>query len=144
MKTIETVDSDNLFLQYDIYHMQRIKGELAGTLERHMPQIAHIQIAHIQIADNPGRHEPGTGEIKYPFLFNLIDRLGYEGWVGCEYRPLQGTSEGPGWMRLMFMIDDFIRPILPVCYRQRNPSNGLVYRQRQAAGRARTSEEYLT
>ncbi len=92
IKVIETVGSDNLFLQYDIYHMQRMEGELAATLERLMPRIAHIQIA-----DNPGRHEPGTGEINYPFLFELIDQLEYEGWVGCEYKPLNGTSDGLGW-----------------------------------------------
>ncbi len=92
MNAIETVVSDNLFLQYDIYHMQRMEGELAATLERLMPRIAHIQIA-----DNPGRHEPGTGEINYPFLFELIDKLDYTGWVGCEYKPLNGTSEGLGW-----------------------------------------------
>ncbi len=94
IKAIETVGSSNLFLQYDIYHMQRMEGELADTMERLMPHIAHIQIA-----DNPGRHEPGTGEINYPFLFKLMDRLGYDGWVGCEYRPVDGTSEGLGWMR---------------------------------------------
>jgi hydroxypyruvate isomerase len=94
MKAIETVGSDNLFLQYDIYHMQRMEDELAATLERLMPHIAHIQIA-----DNPGRHEPGTGEINYPFLLGMIDRLGYEGWIGCEYKPLGGTSEGLNWMR---------------------------------------------
>ena len=92
INAIKTADSDNLFLQYDIYHMQRMEGELAETLKRLMPQIAHIQIA-----DNPGRHEPGTGEINFPFLFKLIDQLGYDGWVGCEYRPLDGTSKGLGW-----------------------------------------------
>jgi hydroxypyruvate isomerase len=92
INAIITADSDNLFLQYDIYHMQRMEGELAETLKRLMPRIAHIQIA-----DNPGRHEPGTGEINYPFLFKLIDQLGYVGWVGCEYKPLHGTSNGLGW-----------------------------------------------
>jgi hydroxypyruvate isomerase len=94
MNAIETSGSDNLFLQYDIYHMQRMEGTLAATLERLMPRIAHIQIA-----DNPGRHEPGTGEINYPYLLRLIDELGYKGWIGCEYTPLSGTSEGLGWMR---------------------------------------------
>ncbi len=94
MKAIETAACGNLFLQYDIYHMQRMEGELAATLKRLMPHIAHIQIA-----DDPGRHEPGTGEINYPFLLGLIDNLGYDGWVGCEYTPLGGTSEGLNWMR---------------------------------------------
>lgn len=88
--------SDNVFLQYDIYHMQRMEGELAATLEKHLPRIAHIQLA-----DNPGRHEPGTGEINYPFLFGHLDRLGYEGWIGCEYKPLTTTTEGLGWVTSM-------------------------------------------
>lgn len=90
---IEQVDSDNLFLQYDIYHMQRMEGELAATIEKNIAKIAHIQLA-----DNPGRHEPGTGEINYPFLFNHLDALGYQGWVGCEYKPLASTSDGLGWL----------------------------------------------
>jgi hydroxypyruvate isomerase len=57
------------------------------------------RIAHVQIADNPGRHEPGTGEIHYPFIFAELDRLGYDGWIGCEYTPRGGTSEGLGWMQ---------------------------------------------
>ncbi len=85
--------SDNAYLQYDIYHMQRMEGELAATLEKHLPRIAHIQLA-----DNPGRHEPGTGEINYPFLFAHLDRLGYDGWIGCEYKPLTTTTEGLGWV----------------------------------------------
>lgn len=83
---------DNLFLQYDLYHMQRMEGELAATIQRHLPQIAHIQIA-----DNPGRHEPGTGEINYPFLFRWLDDIGYAGWVGCEYRPRGTTGESLDW-----------------------------------------------
>jgi hydroxypyruvate isomerase len=83
---------DNLFLQYDVYHMQRMEGELAATIQRHLPQIAHIQIA-----DNPGRHEPGTGEINYPFLFRWLDDIGYAGWVGCEYRPRGTTGESLDW-----------------------------------------------
>ena len=72
---IHAVGSDNLFLQYDIYHMQRMEGELAATIKKNLPQIAHIQLA-----DNPGRNEPGTGEINYPFLFALLDSLGYDGY----------------------------------------------------------------
>jgi len=88
------VGSTNLKLQYDIYHMQRVEGELANTIERLLPRIAHLQLA-----DNPGRNEPGTGEINYPFLLSFIDRLGYDGWVGCEYKPRNGTKEGLGWMQ---------------------------------------------
>jgi hydroxypyruvate isomerase len=90
----DEVGSPNLKLQYDIYHMQRMEGELANTIERLLPRIAHLQLA-----DNPGRNEPGTGEISYPFLLNFIDRLGYDGWIGCEYKPKHGTREGLGWMR---------------------------------------------
>ncbi len=84
---------DNLRLQYDIYHAQRMHGELGGTLSRHVGSIGHIQIA-----DNPGRHEPGTGEINYRWLLDHIDAIGYPGWVGCEYRPLHGTQAGLAWM----------------------------------------------
>jgi hydroxypyruvate isomerase len=94
---IDAVDSDNLFLQYDIYHMQVMEGNLALTIER----LLH-RIRHLQLADNPGRHEPGTGEINYPFLFDYIDRLGYAGWIGCEYKPLDGTLPGLGWITRYF------------------------------------------
>jgi hydroxypyruvate isomerase len=87
------VKSANLYLQADIYHMQVMEGDLARRLEAASPRIAHIQIA-----DNPGRHEPGTGEINYAFLLPLIDRLDYDGWVGCEYQPLTTTEAGLGWM----------------------------------------------
>ncbi|HUG23987.1 hydroxypyruvate isomerase [Piscinibacter sp.] len=89
---MDAVGSDNLFLQYDLYHAQRMEGELAATLERHLPRIAHVQLA-----DNPGRHEPGTGEINYAFLFAHLDRIGYRGWVGCEYKPAGTTEAGLGW-----------------------------------------------
>ena len=88
----DEVGSDNLFLQYDIYHMQRMEGELAATLEKHLARIAHLQLA-----DNPGRNEPGTGEIDYRFLFGWIDRIGYDGWIGCEYKPATQTVAGLGW-----------------------------------------------
>ena len=91
---METVGSDNVFLQYDIYHMQIMEGDLANTIEKNLAVIPHMQFA-----DNPGRHEPGTGEINYPFLFEYIDRLGYSGWMGCEYRPLTTTDAGLGWIR---------------------------------------------
>jgi hydroxypyruvate isomerase len=74
--------------------MQRMEGELAATIKKNLPSIAHIQLA-----DNPGRNEPGTGEINYPFLFELLDSIGYEGWIGCEYKPLNGTEAGLGWLQ---------------------------------------------
>lgn len=91
---IAAVGSDNLFLQYDIYHMQVMEGDLATTIEKNLQLIPHMQLA-----DNPGRHEPGTGEINYPFLFDFIDRLGYPGWIGCEYKPATTTDAGLGWIR---------------------------------------------
>lgn len=90
---IEEVGSPNLWLQHDVYHMQRMEGELANTIARHLPRIAHMQIA-----DTPGRHEPGTGEIDYPFLFAHLDRIGYKGWIGCEYKPAAATEAGLGWI----------------------------------------------
>ncbi|MGP1681658.1 MAG: hydroxypyruvate isomerase [Giesbergeria sp.] len=89
---MDEVGADNLFLQYDVYHAQRMEGELAATLAKYLTRIAHIQIA-----DNPGRHEPGTGEIHYAFLFQQLDRMGYSGWVGCEYKPLTTTLAGLAW-----------------------------------------------
>ena len=89
---IRDVGSSNLFLQYDVYHMQRMEGELANTIKTHLPQIAHVQIA-----DNPGRNEPGTGEINYRFLFGFLDSIDYTGWVGCEYKPKDTTAGGLGW-----------------------------------------------
>lgn len=94
LELIEEVGSSNLFVQYDVYHMQIMEGDLAHTLESHLDRIAHIQIA-----DNPGRHEPGSGEINYPFLFGWLDRIGYEGWVSCEYKPRSDTLSGLDWIR---------------------------------------------
>jgi hydroxypyruvate isomerase len=91
---IEAVGSDNVFIQYDIYHMQIMEGNLASTIESHLRSIGHMQLA-----DVPGRHEPGTGEIDYATLFDLIDRVGYTGWIGCEYVPLAGTVEGLKWAK---------------------------------------------
>ncbi len=93
LELFDEVGSDNLFLQYDIYHMQRMEGELAATMARHLDRIGHIQLA-----DNPGRNEPGTGEIDYTFLFAHLDRIGYKGWVGCEYKPATTTEAGLGWL----------------------------------------------
>ncbi|MES2585725.1 MAG: hydroxypyruvate isomerase [Pseudomonadota bacterium] len=90
---MDEVGSDNLYLQYDIYHAQRMEGEIANTIQKYLPRIAHIQLA-----DNPGRNEPGTGEINYEYLFGLLDRIGYQGWIGCEYKPLKNTAAGLEWM----------------------------------------------
>ena len=90
---IDAVGSDNLALQYDIYHMQIMEGDLAPTIQANLARISHMQLA-----DNPGRHEPGTGEINYPFLFDFIDRIGYAGWIGCEYKPAAATTAGLSWV----------------------------------------------
>ena len=89
---LDEVGADNAYLQYDIYHAQRMEGELAATMSKYLPRIGHIQLA-----DNPGRNEPGTGEIHYPFLFRHLDRIGYAGWIGCEYKPAGSTEAGLGW-----------------------------------------------
>ena len=97
LSIMDEVGSPNLWLQHDIYHAQRMQGELAATLRAALPRIGHLQLA-----DNPGRHEPGTGEINYRHLFRLLDDLGYSGHIGCEYRPLDaspgGTVAGLGWV----------------------------------------------
>jgi hydroxypyruvate isomerase len=93
LEIIKDAGSDNVFVQYDVYHAQVMEGDLANTIEK---SLAHI--AHIQIADNPGRHEPGTGEINYPYLFAHLDRIGYSGWVGCEYKPAATTGKGLHWL----------------------------------------------
>ena len=90
---LAAVDRPNVFLQYDLYHAQRMEGELVGTLRKETARIGHIQIA-----DNPGRHEPGTGEINYRFVFAAIDEAGYAGHVGLEYVPAAGTVAGLSWL----------------------------------------------
>ena len=89
---LDEVGADNAFVQYDIYHAQRMEGELAATVQKYLPRIAHVQLA-----DNPGRNEPGSGEINYPFLLAHLDRIGYDGWIGCEYKPATTTEAGLGW-----------------------------------------------
>ncbi len=96
LKLIEQVGADNLLVQYDIYHMQRMEGEIAATLHKHLAQIGHVQLA-----DNPGRHEPGTGGLNWRFLFAHLDRIGYDGWIGCEYKPATTTEEGLGWIEAL-------------------------------------------
>jgi hydroxypyruvate isomerase len=93
LQVLDAVGSKNLFLQYDVYHAQVMEGDLARTLETNFGRIGHIQIA-----DNPGRHEPGSGEINFPFLFRRLEQLGYAGWIGCEYRPSGLTEESFGWL----------------------------------------------
>ncbi|MVT64734.1 hydroxypyruvate isomerase [Bradyrhizobium pachyrhizi] len=92
VQLISEVGSSNLFIQYDIYHMQIMEGDIARTLQRHLARIAHVQLA-----DNPGRYEPGTGEINYSYLFKHLDSIGYRGWIGCEYKPRTTTLESLGW-----------------------------------------------
>jgi hydroxypyruvate isomerase len=94
LEIIQDAGKNNLSLQYDIYHMQIMEGDLASTIERNLSRIGHLQLA-----DNPGRHEPGTGEIHYPFLFQFLDDLGYGGWIGCEYKPRTTTAAGLGWIK---------------------------------------------
>ena len=90
----DAVGSDNLFIQYDIYHAQRMEGELAATMQKNLHRIAHMQLA-----DNPGRNEPGSGEINYAFLFRHLDAIGYTGYIGCEYKPATSTLAGLGWLQ---------------------------------------------
>ena len=89
----EAVGAANLKVQMDLYHCQIVEGDVATRLRRHLPHVGHIQIAGV-----PDRHEPDTGELNYPYLFRLLDELGYQGWVGCEYRPANGTVAGLGWL----------------------------------------------
>ena len=92
VQILDEVSADNAFVQYDIYHAQRMEGELAATAQKYLSRIGHVQLA-----DNPGRNEPGTGEINYPFLFAHLDRIGYDGWIGCEYKPAAATEAGLDW-----------------------------------------------
>ena len=88
------VGADNLKVQFDFYHCQIVEGDVISTLRRDFAGVGHIQIAGV-----PDRHEPDTGELNYAWLFEEIDRLGYRGWIGCEYRPKGDTSEGLQWLR---------------------------------------------
>ena len=93
LDVIAEVGAPNLKLQFDIYHAQVMEGDVTRTLEREFSRIGHLQLA-----DNPGRHEPGTGEINFAFLFRRIDELGYDGWIGCEYKPRTTTTAGLSWL----------------------------------------------
>jgi hydroxypyruvate isomerase len=91
---VRRVDHPNLKLQYDVYHAQRMSGNLTATIAQHIDDIGHVQIA-----DSPARHEPGTGEIAYPFVFRALDDAGYDGWVSLEYRPRRDTESSLSWLR---------------------------------------------
>ena len=92
VQVLDEVAAGNALLQYDLFHMQLMEGNLAATVQRLLPSIGHIQLA-----DAPERHEPGTGEINFDFVLAHIDRIGYSGWIGCEYNPLGDTVEGLKW-----------------------------------------------
>jgi hydroxypyruvate isomerase len=94
LRILDAVGAENAALQYDVFHMQVMEGDLASTIERLLPRIGHVQIA-----DVPGRHEPGTGEINFEFILDHLDRIGYSGWVGCEYNPKGDTHEGLEWAK---------------------------------------------
>jgi len=94
LQLFKEIGHPNLWLQYDVYHMQVMEGNLTRTISTNLSRIAHIQIA-----DNPGRHEPGTGEINFTSLFRFIDEARYEGWIGCEYVPSGKTEDGLQWVK---------------------------------------------
>jgi hydroxypyruvate isomerase len=100
-RLVGAVGEPNVQVQCDIYHMQRAEGNLVPTLRRLLPRLGHVQIA-----DAPDRHEPGTGEIHYPYVLRELDRMGYEGFVGLEYRPLAGTEQGLSWIERMGFARD--------------------------------------
>ena len=89
---IQAVGPEKLGMQFDLYHCQITEGDIVKRAEKHLPLIAHMQVA-----DNPGRTEPGTGEVNWPFVFRAIDAMGFRGWIGCEYRPAAETEAGLGW-----------------------------------------------
>ncbi len=89
---ISAIGAERIGMQFDLYHCQITEGDIVMRVEKHLPLIAHMQVA-----DTPGRHEPGTGEVNWPFVFDRIDALGYRGWIGCEYRPAGETEAGLGW-----------------------------------------------
>jgi hydroxypyruvate isomerase len=95
-EVLQEVNAPNLKMQMDCYHMQIMEGDLATKLRKYAPDCAHIQVAGV-----PERHEPDTGEVRYGYLFDLLDNIGYDGWVGCEYRPAANTADGLGWFRAL-------------------------------------------
>ncbi|MDH0048717.1 2-oxo-tetronate isomerase [Comamonas terrigena] len=99
---VQAVDSPRLQVQMDLYHCQIVEGDVAMKLRHYLPT---GRVGHIQIAGVPDRHEPDSGELHYPYLFDVLDQLGYTGWVGCEYRPRAGTSQGLGWLQAYARTD---------------------------------------
>ena len=97
---IKDVSSDNLYLQYDVYHMHVMEDDIISAMRRELNRIAHVQVA-----DHPGRHEPGTGEIDYPRVFEFLDRSGYAGWIGCEYAPSIASEDSLQWLRSLNRYD---------------------------------------
>jgi len=95
-ETVAEIGAANLKVQMDLYHCQIVEGDVAMKLRKYLPT---GRVAHLQIAGVPERHEPSVGELSYPYLFDLIDALGWSGHIGCEYRPRDGTSAGLGWLR---------------------------------------------
>jgi len=91
---LDELGADNAFLQYDFFHLQMLEGNLAEKAERLLARIGHMQVA-----DAPGRHEPGSGEINFEFLFKHVDAIGYAGWIGCEYNPARDTLDGLKWAK---------------------------------------------
>ena len=94
LRLIDQSGQPNLMLQYDVYHAQRVEGNLTATLREQLARIGHVQVA-----DSPARNQPGTGEINYPFVLNALDEMGYDGWVSLEYKPLGKTEDTLGWLR---------------------------------------------
>ncbi len=95
-ETLDEIGAANLKVQMDLYHCQIVEGDVAMKLRKYLPT---GRVAHLQIAGVPDRHEPDRGELNHPYLFDLIDQLGWQGHIGCEYRPRAGTSAGLGWLR---------------------------------------------
>lgn len=95
-EVMDIVGASNLKLQYDVFHAQRMEGNLAHTLRTHIGRIGHVQVA-----DSPDRHEPGTGEINFAYLFRVLDEIGYDGEVGLEYQPSGDTDDSLGWIEAM-------------------------------------------
>ena len=101
LEIIDRVGVDNLYLQFDVYHTQIMQGDVVRTFEAQRDRIRHVQIA-----DNPGRHEPGTGELNFPFILEALDSLGYAGWVSCEYAPSTTTQASLEWARPYLAVDE--------------------------------------
>jgi hydroxypyruvate isomerase len=93
---VTEIGAPNLKVQMDLYHCQIVEGDVSMKLRQYLPG---GRVGHLQIAGVPQRHEPDLGEVNYPYLFDVIDEMGFDGWIGCEYRPRAGTSEGLGWLR---------------------------------------------